>query len=128
MEHRVTYRVYYEDTDSIGVVYHANYLKFMERGRSEFVEATGRTIADWNTSGVTVVVYSMNIKFSKPARLGDRIDVVSAFSVNSDYRGTFRQRVERGGDVLVSAEVEVVCLGSDMKLRELPPEIQKLAD
>ena len=128
MDHRVTYRVYYEDTDSIGVVYHANYLKFMERGRSEFVEATGRTIADWNRLGVTVVVYSMNIKFHKPARLGDRIDVVSTFAVNSDYRGTFDQRVERGAEVLVSAQVEVVCLGSDMKLREIPAEIQKLSE
>jgi tol-pal system-associated acyl-CoA thioesterase len=121
-------RTLYADTDRSQVVYHANYLKFMERGRTEFVEATGRTIADWNTSGVIVVVYTMNLKFSKPAKLGDRIDVVSSFRVNSDYRGTFSQRVERGGEVLVSAEVEVVCLGSDMKLRELPPEILKLAD
>ena len=53
-------KVYYEDTDCMGVVYHANYLKFMERGRTEFVETSGRTIAEWNDLGVLVVVYSMN--------------------------------------------------------------------
>lgn len=128
MEHRITYRVYYEDTDSIGLVYHANYLKFMERGRTEFVERTGRSIAEWNQAGVSVVVYAMKIKFRKPAKLGDRIDVVSRFSVNSEYRATFHQRIEREGQVLVTAEVEVVCLGSDRKLCELPQEMQAIAE
>jgi acyl-CoA thioester hydrolase len=127
MEHRIAYRVYYEDTDSLGLVYHANYLKFMERGRTEFVETTGRTIAEWNESGVLVVVYAMKIQFKKPAKLGDRIDVVSKFRVDSDYRGTFEQRVERSGEVLVAADVEVVCLGADQKLCEMPEEFRKLA-
>ena len=127
MEHRIAYRVYYEDTDSLGLVYHANYLKFMERGRTEFVETTGRTIADWNESGVMVVVYSMKIRFKKAAKLGDRIDVVSKFRVDSDYRGTFEQRVERSGEVLVAADVEVVCLSADRKLCEMPEEFRKLS-
>ncbi|MFL5800449.1 MAG: thioesterase, partial [Roseiflexaceae bacterium] len=48
MEHRVAYKVYYEDTDCLGVVYYANYLKYLERGRTEFVGAQGRDIRDWN--------------------------------------------------------------------------------
>jgi YbgC/YbaW family acyl-CoA thioester hydrolase len=100
----------------------------MERGRTEFVETTGRTIAEWNESGVMVVVYSMKIQFKKPAKLGDRIDVVSEFRVDSDYRGTFEQRVERSGELLVAADVEVVCLGPDHKLCEIPAEFRSLAE
>ena len=128
MEHRVSFKVYYEDTDCIGMVYHANYLKFMERGRTEFVGASGRSIAEWNERGIVVVVYSMNIKFKKPAVLGDTVDVVSTFRIDSDYRGTFRQRVERDGELLVSADVEVVCLDEQQQLCELPEDLRKLAE
>ena len=126
MEHRVSYRVYYEDTDSIGVVYHANYLKYMERGRTEFVERSGRGIVDWNTVGVNLVVYSMKLQFKKPGRLGDHIDVVSTFRVNSDYRSTFVQRVERNGEVLVLADVVIVCVDKDGELIEIPEPLRRL--
>ena len=128
MEHRVSYKVYYEDTDSLGMVYHANYLKFMERGRTECLTATGRSVADWNRAGIAVVVYAMNIKFKKPAALGDTVDVVSTFRIDSEYRGTFRQLVERGGELLVSADVEVVCIDKDQKLCPMPPDLKKLAE
>jgi len=128
MEHRIAYKVYYEDTDCIGVVYHANYFKFMERGRTEFVEATGKSIAAWNQEGFMVVVYSMQAKFKKPAVLGDTVEVVSRFRMDSDYRGTFIQSVERDGELLVSANVEVVCLDENQQLRELPPEVRALGD
>ena len=127
MEHRVSYKVYYEDTDCIGVVYHANNLRFMERGRTEFVGASGKSIAEWNEQGVMVVVYAMNIKFKKPAVLADTVEVVSTFRVDSDYRGTFQQRVERAGELLVSADVEVVCLDQQQQLCELPEDLKKLA-
>lgn len=120
MEHRVAYKVYYEDTDSLGVVYYANYLKYLERGRTEFVGAHGRDIRDWNADGFYFVVYAMNIRFRKPAELGDQIEVVSTFSLQSAYRGLFRQRVERGGVVLVEAEVEIVCLDRARQIREFP--------
>jgi acyl-CoA thioester hydrolase len=127
MEQRVTYKVYYEDTDCLGVVYHANYLKYLERGRTEFIGVTGRSIADWNREGVAVVVYAMNVKFKKPAVLGDALDVVSRFRVDSDFRGTFIQRIERGGELLLIADVEVVCLDREQKLRDLPEGLRKLA-
>ena len=120
MEHRVAYKVYYEDTDSLGVVYYANYLKYLERGRTEFVGAQGRDIRDWNADGFYFVVYAMNIRFRKPAELGDQIEVVSTFSLQSAYRGLFRQRVERAGETLVDAEVEIVCLDRARQIREFP--------
>jgi len=128
MEQRESYRVYYEDTDCLGVVYHANYLKYLERGRTEFVSATGRSIAEWNRDGVAVVVYAMNIKFKKPAVLGDTVVVISSFRVDSDYRGTFIQRIERDGELLLTADVEVVCLDQHQRLRDLPEGLRGLAD
>ncbi len=121
MNHRVSYKVYYEDTDSLGVVYYANYLKYIERGRTEYIgEITGRDIRLWNKEGYNFVVYAMNIKFKKSAELGDMIDVVTVFERASAYRGIFKQRVERAGELIVEADVEIVCLDKDRKIREFP--------
>ncbi|MBO9321486.1 MAG: YbgC/FadM family acyl-CoA thioesterase [Roseiflexus sp.] len=117
-------KVYYEDTDALGVVYHANYLKYMERARSEYVELFGKPIWEWNRLGYYIVVYAMNIRFKRAAQLGDTLEVVSAFSLQSPYRGLFRQRVERDGQVCVEADVELACLDPQRNLREFPPEFR----
>jgi tol-pal system-associated acyl-CoA thioesterase len=119
-EQRVSYKIYYEDTDSLGVVYYANYLKYLERGRTEYIGQLGRDIRAWNQAGYYFVVYAMNIRFRKPAELGDWIEVVSALSQSSAYRGIFKQRIERGGELLVDAEVEIVCLGKERVMIEFP--------
>lgn len=119
-EHRVSYKVYYEDTDSLGIVYYANYLKYLERGRTEYVAQFGKDIRDWNKEGYYFVVYGMNIRFRKPAELGDTIEVVSSYSLPSPYRALFRQRVERRSELIVEADVEVVCLGPNRMVREFP--------
>lgn len=126
MQHRVSYRIYYEDTDCLGVVYYANYFKFAERGRTEMLAAHGRGVADWNRDGVLIVVHSVKAKFRKPAALGDTIDVVSTFTVDSRFRGTFHQRIERDGELLVTADVEVVCVSHDQQLIELPKDLAAL--
>lgn len=120
MEHRVAYKIYYEDTDSLGVVYYANYLKYLERGRSEFVGAQGRPIQDWNRDGYYFVVYALTMKFKKSAGLGDLVEVVSAFALTSAYRGRFSQRIECRGETLVEAEVDIVCVDQRQQLREFP--------
>lgn len=120
MDHRVAYKVYYEDTDSLGVVYYANYLKYLERGRSEFVGAQGKPIEQWNREGFYFVVYALTMKFKKSATLGDMVEVVSAFTLTSAYRGRFRQRIECRGDLLVEADVDIVCVNSQQQLREFP--------
>ncbi|MGB2700787.1 MAG: hotdog domain-containing protein, partial [Candidatus Phosphoribacter baldrii] len=101
MQQSVSFKVYYEDTDSLGVVYYANYFKFMERGRSEFLTHQGRSVADWNADGFLLVVHSVQATFKKPAVLGDVVDIVTTFTVPSVYRGRFAQRVERAGELLV---------------------------
>ncbi len=120
MENRVTYTVYYEDTDSLGVVYYANYLKYLERGRTEFIGQLGRDVWDWNAAGYYFVVHSMTIHFRKAAGLGDRVEVVSSFELLSDFRGRFHQRIERDGERIVDADVDVVCLGTNRMLQEYP--------
>ncbi|MBO9325601.1 MAG: YbgC/FadM family acyl-CoA thioesterase [Roseiflexus sp.] len=117
-------KVYYEDTDALGVVYHANYLKYMERARSEYVELFGKPIWEWNRLGYYIVVYAMNIRFKRAAQLGDTLEVVSTFSLQSPYRGLFKQRVERDGQVYVEADVELTCLDPQRNLREFPPEFR----
>ncbi len=127
VEKRVSYRVYYEDTDSLGVVYYANYFKFMERGRSEFFSGEGRSIADWNATGYLIVVHSVQATFKRPAVLGDFVDVVTSFSLPSVYRGRFHQRIERAGELLVDGTVDVVCLNRDQNLVEFPTEMAEFA-
>jgi tol-pal system-associated acyl-CoA thioesterase len=124
MDHRVTYKVYYEDTDCLGVVYHANYLKYFERGRTEYVAQQGKDIRLWNDEGYFFVVYAMNIKFRKPALLGDSVDVVSSFAMTSSYRGVFKQRIERAGETIVEADVELVCLDRGQRLQEFPADFR----
>jgi acyl-CoA thioester hydrolase len=124
--HQVSYRVYYEDTDCLGVVYYANYFKFLERGRTEFVGATGKDVAAWNREGVGFVVYSVNAKFKRPAVLGDTLDVLTEVRIDSEYRCTFVQRILRGGEVLVTADVEIVCIDRDQKLCPVPESFRAL--
>ena len=122
MDHRVSYKVYYEDTDSLGVVYYANYLKYLERGRTEFVGSLGRDIRGWNEAGYYFVVYKANLTFRKPAELGDIVVVVTKFELPSPYRGLFRRRLERerDGALIVEADVEVVCVDSARNVHEFP--------
>lgn len=120
MEHRVGYKIYYEDTDSLGVVYYANYLKYLERGRTEYVGAQGRPIQLWNRDGYYFVVYELQMKFKRSAALGDEIEVVSRFQRTSAYRGRFTQRIECRGEVLVEADVDIVCVDPQQRLREFP--------
>ncbi len=119
-EHRVAYKVYYEDTDSLGVVYYANYLKFLERGRSEYMESKGRPIQDWNRAGYNFMVHALSMKFKRSGRLGDLVEVVSSFRLESPFRARFSQRLECRGELLVQAEVDVVCLDAQQQLIEFP--------
>ena len=108
---RFTARVYYEDTDAAGVVYYANYLKYMERARTEWLEALGFPLAAFEREhGVVFVVHRCEIDFLRPGRLNDTLDVsvepvkLGAATINA------RQEVRRGTDVLTSALVTLACL------------------
>jgi len=121
-DHLLEFRVYMEDTDAQGIVYYANYLRFFERGRSEFLESLGVPMAEAARPDCRLVVYEIRIKFRRPASLGDRIEVLTSMSHSSEYRLTFRQQIRRRGEeeALVSGETDVVAIGLDGALRELP--------
>jgi len=91
VEHRISFKVYYEDTDSLGVVYHANYLKYLERARTERLDASGKPIRHWNQEGFNFAVYKLEVTFLKPARLGDVCEVVTTPQGGSEYRQTLKQ-------------------------------------
>ena len=108
--HRFTIRVYYEDTDFSGYVYHANYLKFCERARSDFLRVLG---VDQNVmfgDGAAFVVRRMNCDFLKPGRFDDVLTVETRPGAAAGARFELQQRVLRGADVLFSADVTAVLI------------------
>jgi len=115
-------RVYLEDTDAQGIVYHANYLRYFERGRCEVLESLGIPMDQVARPDCRLVVYETRIKFRRPAFLGDRLEVLTSMLRTSDYRLTFQQQIRRRGEAeaLVSGEVDVVAIDKDGTLQELP--------
>ena len=121
-QHVLELRVYLEDTDAQGIVYYANYLRFFERGRSEILESLGIPMDLVVQQDCRLVVHEVRIKFRRPARLGDRLEVLTSMLRASEYRLTFRQQVRRLGEdeALVSGDVDVVAIDQDGILKELP--------
>lgn len=121
-----TIRVYYEDTDSGGVVYHANYLNFMERARTEWLRTLGfeQTVLK-DDFKVLFVVHSMGLQFKSPARFDDLITVQST-CMNIGFSSLqFKQTIVRNHDILHVAEVKVACVHADtFKPIAIPPAIK----
>jgi len=123
--HTLSLSVYLEDTDAQGIVYHANYLKFCERARTEMLAAAGAPLAEMQAKGIIFVVHELTIKYQRAGRLGDRLEVRSEASSSSPYRMTFDQKVFRAGEdkPLVRATVEVVAVDGGGALRKMPEEL-----
>ena len=111
--HRFGLRVYYEDTDLAGIVYYANYLKFIERARSEWVRTLGvdqvRLRAE---AGIVFAVRRVVADYLRPARFDDRLEVTTAVQARTPARIVLRQEVLRGAEVLFAAEVTLVALSA----------------
>jgi acyl-CoA thioester hydrolase len=104
-------RVYYEDTDAAGVVYYANYLRFMERSRTEWLASLGFTLTALEIEhGVVFVVHRLEIEYRQPARLYDALEVTLAPAAIGRSRLVAAQDVLRGGERLVSARVTLAYL------------------
>ena len=130
--HRLTIRVYYEDTDFSGVVYHASYLRFMERGRTELLRDLGihqQAIhsGDTDHKPFAFVVRGMNIEFLKAAKMDDVLVVETSAKEVKGASAILVQRVLRGEEVLVTADVREAAV-ADGKAARLPVEVrEKLA-
>ncbi len=121
MTHSHPIRVYYEDTDLAGIVYYANYLKFIERARSEWVRDLGLDQAAMKAAGEGVfAVRRVVADYRAPARFDDLLDVTTEHVGHSGARLILRQRVQRAGRTLFEAEVTLVCLGESGRPQPLP--------
>ncbi|RXT46479.1 tol-pal system-associated acyl-CoA thioesterase [Bosea sp. Tri-44] len=119
--HSISVRVYYEDTDFSGVVYHASYLRFMERGRTELIRALGieqRELFDGDAA-LGFAVRRMLIDFMKPAVMDDLLTVETKPTVARGATMELDQRILRGEEVLITAQVKVACIGGG-KARRIP--------
>jgi acyl-CoA thioester hydrolase len=104
-------RIYYESTDAGGVVYHAEYLKFFERARTEWLRSLGFEQPELRSSdGVIFVVRSMRIKYVQPARFNESLQVASRLVELGRSRFVFEQALMRGEELLTQAQVEVACV------------------
>ena len=107
-------RVYYEDTDGGGVVYHANYLKFMERARTEWLRHLGFEQTELKTLfAILFVVRKLEIQYKKPACFNDTLSVVSTLAKVQRCLFTFEQTIKRDDEILTKAVVEVVCVDAE---------------
>ena len=125
-------RVYYEDTDAGGVVYHANYLRFMERARTEWLRALGfeqDLLAQ--ELGIVFVVASLDIQYRKPARFNDALSVTSSISTVGRVSILFKQEIWREGlnnsrELLTTASVKVVCVAmGTFRATTIPTQIRE---
>ena len=122
-------KIYYEDTDFGGVVYHANYLKYLERARSEAIYSLGLSNLKLQKDyGTLIVVKSCNIKYKKPAKFEDDLEVLS--SVISKTRTSFSmlQIIKRNEEIISEAEVQLVTVNDDGKPIKIPEVLLKLFD
>ena len=107
-------QVYYEDTDAGGVVYHSQYLNFMERARTEFLRNIGfvQTVLK-DEMGILFVVRDIQIRFRKPAKFDDALEVQTKLLNTGRSLLEFEQNIYRGDEHLIAAKVEVVCIGAE---------------
>ena len=125
--HRWPIRVYYEDTDLAGIVYYANYLKFIERARYEMVRAAGIDQTAMKAAGQVFAVARLEADYRAPAKFDDELIVETSVTKTTPARLTLQQVVTRESTLIFEAKVVLVCLGPDGRPTRLPPQITKLA-
>lgn len=126
--HHLDLRVYYEDTDLAGIVYYANYLKYIERARSEWVRGLGvDQVAMKADQGLVFAVYKLEATYRAPARFDDQLQVSSTVQQVTASRLTLRQDVMRDAELLFESLVTLVCLTNEGRPARLPAEIRAIA-
>lgn len=126
--HTIEVRVYYEDTDLAGIVYHANYLKFMERARTDYLRDHGIDQSEMaaGAEGAYFAVRSMDIGFVAPARFDEMLRVETMPVSASGARGVMDQRVMRDDDLLCTARVTVACISTSGRPTRFPAKVRQM--
>jgi acyl-CoA thioester hydrolase len=121
--HHFALTVYFEDTDAYGIVYYANYLKFMERARSDMIRAVGvDQAAELLASGSAYAVIEVDIRYRKPGRLGDDLQVISTVDQVRASSVHIQQRVMRGTELLTDARLTAAFLNGEGRPQRQPKE------
>lgn len=114
-------RVYIEDTDAGGIVYYVNYLKYMERSRTEFLRSLGYDKPAILDEGLLLVVHSANVQYRRPARLDDQLQVTTSVAKLARTYVEFQQQVLRGNEMLCEGLIRVACVAqASMKPSAIP--------
>lgn len=126
MTHTFPLRVYYEDTDLAGIVYYANYLKFIERARSEWVREMGIDQVEMKADGIVFAVRRVEADYLLPAKYDDELVVETTMGAGSGVRLVVHQDVKRADVLLFSAIVTIICMNSEGVVARLPAAIRHL--
>ena len=128
MTHQFAVRVYYEDTDLAGIVYYANYLKFIERARSTMVLEAGIDQLEMQAQGLVFAVKKVEADYISSAKLNDDLRVETKLQQLTGAKITFSQDVYRAGTLIFSALVTVVCITNAGKITRFPAKIRAKLD
>ena len=129
-EHRLAVRVYYEDTDFTGLVYHANYVRYFERGRSDYLRAVGISHSDLldRPDPCAFVITRMEIDFRNPARIDDALVAHTTYDTIKGPRLLIRQWITRGETLIAEAQVVSACITPGGRARRAPADlVERLA-
>ena len=126
--HRLAMRVYYEDTDSAGMVYYANYLKFAERGRTEMIRLRGVAYSALEKEGLRLMVTEAGLKYHSPGRYDDVLVITARLSESGPARVRFDYEVRREGEdeLLVTGHTVLASIGEDGRPCRLPPALREI--
>jgi acyl-CoA thioester hydrolase len=124
--HRLKIKIYYEDTDAGGVVYYANYLRYLERARTEFLLEKGINVAEYHNKGYLFAVVHVDINYKRPAKLGEIIEVTTEVVEMTNATITLKHEIFRVDTLLIEANVKVACITKDGKPQRLPDSFKSL--
>ena len=119
-------KIYYEDTDSGGVVYYANYLKFLERARSEAIYSLGFSNSGlFESHGILLIVKSCNIEYKKPAKFEDKLQIISEIISFTKTSFIMKQDIKRNDELISAAEIHLVAVDKNGKPSKIPEELKQ---
>ena len=125
-EFKYNTKVYYEDTDAAGIVYYANYLKFLERARSEAIYSMGLTNKKLlNDNGTIIIVKSCKIEYKKPAKFEDSLEIISKIKAIGKSSFTMDQMIKRKEEVISESEIVLVTVNAEGKPIRIPDVLNK---
>jgi len=120
---QINKKIHYHDTDCGGIVYYANYLKYFEEARTEYMSAKGIDLRELSKAGTLFVVRRVEVDYKSPAHYGDDITILTEIAKIKNVSLEFFQEAKRGNKVLVSATTKLVCIGQDFSPKALAPKV-----